>query len=183
MRPVKSKKDFVQRYAEGEFGNRSPTWSVEEFLANTEADYEDNGYDLFHLRNRTAGGSTHYNLNYREIRTAIERIDPSGWYVSAMAPTNLTLFQGEVRDSPEGLELLWTTVRKPMRDALREESSTAYRIEALGRLRTFLDTRSLDWLSWLLWAYPGHVVEFSTYSRCWGVEPGYNTVFWEVRLY
>lgn len=70
-----------------------------------------------------------------------------------------------------------------MRDALKEFSATAYRIEALGRLRAALNAASLEWLGWLLYAYPNHVIEFSAYGRCWGEEKGFNTVFWEVRLY
>ena len=72
---VNSKHDFVRRYWEGEFGNGAPTW-------NTLADWarETNDSDnpevlhdlerkgvLYHVRNRVAGGPTHYDVKPTEL--------------------------------------------------------------------------------------------------------------------
>lgn len=105
-------------------------------------------------------------------------------YVSAMAPTELTTFQGEVQESNIGwLNLYFSTVPKPMRASLVEGGRQVSGLLAKTLLDHFMDGRSRRWLDWLLYAYPGHVIEFSCYKQCWGTLPGHNTVFWEVRKY
>jgi hypothetical protein len=100
-----------------------------------------------------------------------------------MAPTEKTLFQGEVQQGIWGVDLYYTTVAKPMREALALWSRQVSGIIAVSLLRKFLCWRSYEWLEYLLEAYPDHVVEFSTYSQQWGTMVDYNTVFWEVRAY
>lgn len=182
--PVRTKANFVQRYAAGEFGNAAPTWlDVNDYLAS--------GYDEpVHLRNRAAGGPTYYNLpGPVALLSALADRDPAGYYVSAMAPTEQTILQGEVQlavpgSGRVGLELYYTTVKKPMRTALTERAATAHGIIADSLIVAHLCPNSQEWLSELIARYPGHVVEFSTYSVRWGtLFPKFNTVFWEVRLY
>lgn len=184
--PVQTKKDFTRRYRLGEFGNHSPTWeTLKEFLDDYRCvllSCQLNG--LVHLRNRVAGGDTYYNLrpsNAISIWRSVDR--PQDWYLSEMAPTDQTLFQGEVMRGIWGLELTYTTVAKPMREALQEKTNCVRGIIASSFLRYYLDDNSYDWLEVLLDRYPDHVIEFSTYSICWGTLPHYNTVFWEVRKY
>ena len=80
-------------------------------------------------------------------------------------------------------ELFYSRVAKPMREALKEKSFNVTGLEAEILLRYYLCSRSLEWLKILLERYPEHVVEFSSYGVNWGTLRGYNTVFWEVRLY
>lgn len=182
--PVLTKHDFVRRFQKGEFGNRGPTWNtLEEFIA---ADYE----GLMCLRNQIAGGPLWYDVPADKVArvfkdvTEIDGIKPSDLYFSAMAPTERTLFQGEVMQSSENsLSLFYTHVRKPMRDALREHSSSVSGIIATRLLRQFLCPNSYAWLEVLLERYPDHVVEFSTYETNWGTLPNHNTITWEVRRY
>lgn len=188
--PVKTKADFVKRYRAGEFGNHSPTWdTLEEYLAS--------GYrGLVHIRNRVAGGPTWYNVPAEEVEGRVGIItapffngspEPlekrENLYFSGMAPTEKTLIQGEVMRSTRHLEFFYSTVAKPMRDALTEKSDTIYGAAAAAVLRRYLCPNSFEWLGYLLDTYPGHVVELSTYDVEWGTLPGYNTVFWEVRSY
>lgn len=187
--PVLTKDDFTVRYAAGEFGNASPTWlTLKDFVVREEQFR--NG--LFHLRNRVAGGETHYNQSKFEVaKLWTEKDNPDNWYCSAMVPKEVEetlLIQGEVMqpyaDSGRcGLDLYCTNVPKPMRQALRERSKQLSGIIAVETLRYYLCPDSYEWLSELLQRYPGHVVEFSTYCRRWGTLPGYNTIFWEVRAY
>lgn len=190
-KPVLSKADFVGRYAAGEFGNASPTWR----------DYRH--WDMyrhrhdgrkFHIRNRVAGGPTYYNLDPVSVHSWWRQlVDNEGvleesLYISEMCPTERTLFQGEVKQTEPhsgrcGLDLLYTTVAKPMRDALAEKSQATSGIIASLLLRHYLCPNSYEWLTFLLEAYPYHVVEFTTLSTQWGTVPGYNTLFWEVRQY
>ena len=178
---VLSKEDFVKRYAAGEFGNHAPTW-------DTLDDYIKSGYEgLVHIRNRVAGGPTFYNVPKEgAIAAWIEatNIQPgSFWYISAMAPTSQTLLQGEVQDGIWGLDLYYTQIAKPMREALTVGGKIASGLSAKVILQNFLCPRSWEWMLYLLEEYKDHVIEFSTYSVDWGTLPGYNTVFWEVRKY
>ena len=100
-----------------------------------------------------------------------------------MAPTLRTVIQGEVMEGPWGLNLTWTAVKKPMRDALAVTSLYNNGLYAKLLLRKHMNDLSYEWLQYLLETYPDHVVEFSVYDYCWGTVPGHNTVFWEVRRY
>jgi hypothetical protein len=179
--PVLTKADFVRRYKRGEFGNASPTWHTpHEFI-------ESNYSGLVHLRNRVVGGTTHYNLAPSKVIVLWNaQMYPELWYASGMAPHHCNVIQGEVQVMPSigGITLMYSTVPGlPMREALAQETQYARGIIALCHLQRFLCPSSYQWLHTLLARYPGHVVEFSTFSRNWGTLPHYNTVFWEVRNY
>lgn len=100
-----------------------------------------------------------------------------------MAPTERTIIQGEVCLQHWGYHLEYSTVRKPMRDALAEERIIRSGLLAQLLLEDNLCVRSKEWLDHLFKTYKDHVVEFSTYEIEWGTIPGYNTIFWEVRNY
>jgi len=185
--PVLSKHDFVVRYELGEFGNHSPTWNnleemAEDYILETSPEGQ-----LFHVRNRIASGETWYNIPVELLAdvwyNAASRTGEENFYISAMAPTEKTLFQGEVVQGAHSLDLTYTTIAKPMRDALKEEAIRAEGIIASSLLKYYLCPKSLDWLNVLIERYPGHAIEFSTYSVEWGTLPGFNTVIWEVRKY
>lgn len=186
-RPVLTKKDFVRRYALGEFGNGAPTWNTYQEFSR---DFENYPVDqMFHIRNRVAGGLTWYNVPKLELwirwNTACALVDAENLYISAMCPTGegKTLIQGEVMQSPEGLYLHYSQVDRPMREALQQESHHAFGLKAKLLLEKYLDWNSMDWMNGLLERYPHHVIEFTALSVKWGTVPGYNTVFWEVRNY
>jgi hypothetical protein len=188
-KPVLTKADFVSRYIAGEFGNHSPTWgTLDEFLQAKYTPGRSNKLGQCHIRNRIAGGATYYNIPCIEVEHRWKRlvkhgVDPTSLYISLMAPTEETIFQGEVMRGLWGLELTYTTVALPMRDALLKDTRLARGIIASSLVKHFLCDNSYEWLQSLLDNYPDHVVEFSTYGVNWGTLPSYNTVFWEVRLY
>lgn len=171
--PVLTKADFVRRYKAGEFGNHAPTW-------NTVKELEESGYKgEVHLRNRVAGGATFYNLSVR-MAVHLWKGKERGYYCSGMAPHQYNLVQGELQD---GNITFTTEVGLPMREALAKRTQHARGIIANILLQQFMCPNSWEWLQVLLYRYPGHVIEFSTFSRNWGTLPNYNTVFWEIRLY
>ena len=180
---VDSKLDFVRRYKSGEFGNHSPTWdNISEFLQS--------GWDsgLIHIRNRIAGGETWYDIPCSNVPSVWEKCLRAGYkpgdlYLSAMAPTEKTLIQGEIQQTPVGLSLFHTCVARPMREALTINSHQDYGIISLTLLRHFMCVGSFEWMETLLDRYPGHVLEFSVYDHNWGTVPGRNTLWWEVRAY
>jgi len=175
INPVLTKQDFVHRYQMGEFGNHSPTWdSLQKFIPYS---------GLVHLRNRVAGGETYYNLSYSQACIKWSSLpNQKDWYVSAMAPTELTLIQGEVCRQVGGLYLRYNDwVRRPMREALAQCQIHVVGLTAKLTLQHYLCSRSYDWLEYLLDTYQNHIIEFSAYGVDWGTVPGVNTVFWEVR--
>lgn len=175
FQPVLSKRDFSTRYRRGEFGNSSPTWETPSELAAS-------GYfGLAHLRNRVVGGATYYNLTAEEaLDRWLKEQDRTAWYVSAMAPACYTL-NAEVLQTERHLDVHYSLVNAPMRQALASEPRWVDGIMAVLLLRKYLCPNSLEWLYELLERYPGHVVELSSFTREWGTIPGYNTVYWEVR--
>ena len=197
MPPVLTKDDFVHRYGANEFGNHSPTWSGyfdwfnargSEMGCVLEKGDKSNSLIKYHIRNRVAGAMTWYDVHGYEMfekwQAAIQQFDPGQLYISEMCPTELTTLQGEVLVNSIGrFDLYYSHVPKPMRESLREggQHTTGFHAELL--LRKHMNPRSYGWLRWLLTAYRNHVVEFTCLSRCWGTEPGLNTLFWECRLY
>lgn len=183
--PVLTKHDFVRRYSLGEFGNRSPTWDTIHEAIRDDLFYS----GLIHIRNRVAGAETWYNVDPTMAMEKYQECLSKGWkpdqlYFSLMAPTEKTICQGEVFQSADrGLALYYTTVAKPMREALKENAIQVYGIRAVETLKYYVDPSSYDWLQVLLERYPSHVVEFSTYSVELGTVPGMRTIFWEVRMY
>tara|TARA_Y100000361_G_scaffold36089_1_gene30612 strand:- start:54447 stop:55037 length:591 start_codon:yes stop_codon:yes gene_type:complete len=176
--PVLNKRDFVKRYKKGEFGNAAPTWSSVTAFKKAYALEWPTKDQLFHLRSKEPGGPTYYNLTFKKL---LSKKNTENYYVSAMAPTAKTIIQGEIRQSIKHLELRYTTVKKPMRDAFKVEDKTIFGLQVNYVVSSCLDANSQDWLFVLLDRYPNHIIEFSTYSTQWGTVPGYNTVFWEVR--
>lgn len=181
MRPVLTKRDFTERFIRSEFGNHSPTWgTLTKFLADDPPDV------LYHLRNRVAGGETFYNTPRRHVEEVWRsRADPSSWYCSRMVPPEVeqTLkIQGEVQQGPWGLDLLYTTIKKPMRWALAEWSQRLVGLQARLLLQSKMEVSSWEWLNHLLEEYEGHIVEFSTYGISWGTL-NQSTIWWECRLY
>lgn len=186
--PVLNKRDFTLRYAAGEFGNASPTWlSLGAFRQ-----YKPQGYgELFHLRNGfKPGGMTFYKQSQSAVfeRWAnMETREQSNWYCSMQVPPEVEatlLIQGEVMRTERGLYLYYSTIAKPMREALKERADSVYGIMSSSLLWHYLCPNSYEWLMELLDRYPDHVAEFSTFGRPWGtLYPRFNTVFWETRLY
>ena len=189
MKPVLTKTDFVRRYKDGEFGNASPTWNNVAAFVHDLTEGRCDTKALYHIRNRVAGGPTYYNLTavgvtaqWRKLR--LSGVDPSSLYVSMMCPTELTTFQGYFRrDGIPHWDGAWTTLARPMREAIEADAHQDTGLKVQTLLRHFLCPRSYDWLEHLFNEYPEHVVELTSFSTDWGTVPGYNTVFWEVRLY
>lgn len=183
---ISTKRQFVREYQKGTFGNASPTWNTfEDFERHlVSPQYVNPQEKFYHLRNRIAGGPTYYNLPGNQAYTLWRNAEyRNNWYVSEMAPTHLTLFQGEVRRTTRHLDLYYSRYVAPMRESLLKGGRQQYGILALSLLKYYLDSSSYEWLNYLLDEFDGHVVEFSTYATQWGTVPGMNTIFWEVRLY
>lgn len=190
-KPVLTKRDFVRRYKAGEFGNASPTWNtLKEFLHDHlisvchYLDYKFKEGNVYHFRNRVAGGKTYYNQTGQEIINLWNGVDrPGDYYCSEMAPHHKGTIQGELGYVAGDLCLTYNTQQLPMRDGFAVETKHKQGILAWLLLQDYMCHNSFYWLKHLLCEYPGHVIEFSCFSTNWGTLPHYNTVFWEVRSY
>jgi hypothetical protein len=186
--PVKTKMDFVRRYEEGEFGNRSPTWEgIQEMYDQGDLEHCKKG-TLFHIRNRIAAAETWYNVRPEDLfdvyyNDALKKFGKGDLYISQMAPTSRTTFQGELMHGVRGLEIFGTHVKKPMRDALKEKAFTISGYSVKAFLERYCDAVSYDWIQILMQRYPEHVIEFSCYNTTFGTVPNLNTLIWEVRQY
>lgn len=190
--PVLTKTDFVKRFEDGEFGNRSPIWKslVDYYKALEEGIGEPvnlGGY--YHLRNRIKGGKSWYDLKAFEVLEMAKKVIKRGeatqesLYVAGMCPTSKTILVGEVFRGVGGLNLSYRMEAVTMRAAMASGFKFAKGYLAKVILQSKMDNNSYEWLEYLLDTYEDHVVEFTTLSECWGVVPRYNTLFWEVRNY
>ena len=182
-RPVQTKWDFVPRFLKGEFGNTTPSWG-------TVKEYKESNYchQLVHVRNRIPRGVDWPNVAPTDLDLIVTKALAMGYmsrglYFSWMGPDHLKTFQGEVSTSHRHVDLSYTLLRLPMRLAFNKQRINEAGLRAIRVLKYYMSSVSYDWLCYLFDEYPGHVVEFSTYSVCWGTVPGFDTVFWEVRNY
>jgi len=195
-RPVRLKSDFVKRYALGEFGNASPTWlKIDDFrkellarktIPKRTIDADPFGV-TYSLRSSKPTDKTLYNLRpWHCLQQWLEKenLGEVGWYASEMSPHHLNVLQGELERTHEGLVLFYSTeVGLTMKDILKGRGKQVRGLSANMILKTLLPTNDLEWIEFLLEAYPSHVVEFSSFSKCWGTVNGSRTVIWEVRQY
>lgn len=182
-RPVLTKTDFVSRYNQGEFGNRSPTWNSIRELPKTLPP------GLYHLRSRIKGGKTWYDVPAPLVSFVTKNIllnreiEEKDLYVSAMCPTEDTILVGEVFRGVSGYNLSYRTEAVNMRQAQSMGFKFCTGLLSYSILKSKMDPNSFEWLEFLLEAYPDHIVEFTTLRRTWGTLPRFNTLFWEVRKY
>jgi hypothetical protein len=98
------------------------------------------------------------------------------------APDERLVLQGEVSRFVGGLYLRYSTLKLPMRSAMKDARDVGG-ASAQAILRGVLTGSSYEDLDALLELYPDAVVEFGAYAKCLGAIPGRNAVIWEVRAY
>lgn len=179
MHAPRSKAEFYRRYLKGEFGNRARDWS-------SWPELRDSGFrGLIGIRSLYRGGPCWYNVP----RETMERgewpagCNPDRVNFSEMLPDQFLILQGEIVRMPTGLELFYSTVRKPMRMALSEGPRNARGSAALEIARFAMWPTSFSDFEALMERYPDAAIEFSCYEVAVGNIPHRNTVFWEVREY
>jgi hypothetical protein len=179
--PPKTKEEFYRRYMAGEFGNRPTSWACFSDLVAS-------GYEgRVGIRNMVPGGPFHYGVKVSDLKAGCwpAGAHPSSSRFSTAMPDDRLAVQGNVQVAVGGLTLEYSCEKNVShRQAVRQPLLRhAYRLEAVGLLRTHLWGTSLDDINELLHNYPGAVIEFSAYETAVGLLPRRNTVFWEVRDY
>jgi hypothetical protein len=186
---LRRKGTFYTDFETGLFGNKARTWnSYGELVAS--------GWkDLVCIRGKgIPREDVKYNLPFEQVRKEVEGLIAKGYpeYLlkfNQSMPDYALSIQGEVvgitsRDTHmNGLELTYTTVKKPMNEGLKEETKFASGLFAKLILCSRMDPSSFEDLQALFEIYPDSAVEFSTYEVAVGDIPNRNTVFWEVRNY
>ena len=192
-RTIATKSEFYALYELGYFGNRALAWkSYEEVLASGWK-----GKICVRSKKGIDRKKPIYNFPIEHVLKEMKRrgFVPEESTFNQSMPDEHLLIQGEIRrigDKPfngnlqtalkcRGLGLRYTTVKKPMNEALREEDLWAQGLEASLILQRNLCSSSHSDIMDLLDIFPNDVIEFSTYDIAVGNIPGRNTVIWEVR--
>jgi hypothetical protein len=182
---VKTKQECYRLYERGFFGNKPLTWGS--FNEIIESGWK--GGICMRGKRGIKREKTRYDLSLEEIRKEIKEWEKQGIleneiaFNQSMPNEEHLIIQGEMMKSYRWIELLYSTVKKPMNLALREESKNIHGLKALTFLRHYLYPSSYSYMMGLLELFPDSVVEFSTYDIPVGNIPGRNTVVWEVRNY
>ena len=187
-RPIIKKDQFYREFDNGAFGNKLRSWpSVDAFFHASN--------QVFPVGLRYSGIGAQYPLYSKNLydEAEVKRLakrwvdlgaDQNLIVVSETSNDELLTIQGElVQCDWCGYALFYSTARTRMREALKSSSRHHEGPGALLILQGLMTPSSYADLEVLLDQYPGHVIEFSTFSQCLGCIPGRNTIIWEVRLY
>lgn len=174
---VLTKADFYRRFMAGEFGNRGPIW--DSFDAVWDSGYR----GLVMVRSQRPGGLCKANLTLADAWLIAEQERRDVLTFSAMCPHDRQTINGELQRDHRGLCLMYSSVKKPMRQSLAEGGRQVFGLSAQHVLKANVYAPDLDWLMELLELYPGHVIEFTAFEICWGVLPRSKCAVWEVRSY
>lgn len=177
---ITNKTQMYELLRHGKLGNYMRVWgSLEEFKRS--------GYaGITSIRSKQVGCPVClYDIRAEDIEHVVAGLSvPANSLTFCEAPPDSErTIQGELALGPWGYTFFYTTVKKPMRLALAEQSAQASGLTALMLLERYVDPASLDDIKELLRIYDGAVIEFSAFSICVGAIPNRQTVIWEVRHY
>jgi len=184
---VLNKKSNLNLFSTNAFGAKSPSW-------NTLQEVRESNYKEKVVLRTTMGGNglCCYDLTIEEAENVVKNcgIDPSFIYFNATTDDNFLVLQGEymesiiVKDSKVyACCFTYTTIKKKMRIALKEESHVEYGIQARKLLIEAMTPSSWSDFEAVLENFPNHIVEVSVYNNNYGDILGRNAIVWEVRTY
>lgn len=168
---VNNKSAMYELLRAGKFGNTARSWATYQELVDS--DYR----GLVGVRSKQPGGKFLAHVPFYFV------VDAPDCVYSEMQRDELILLQGEVYRSFNGLYVFASTVKRPMREALKLGGRHFYRSAARVALEVTMWPTDYEELLELMAEYPESVVEFSAYSTEVGILPGRNTIIWEVRNY
>ena len=179
---INNKSSCYKLYEAGCFGNKPLTWSsFDEILKSSWK-----GKISMRSKRGILRRNVIYALPIEKVPLAVKKWKRLGNPESEIGfnqsmPDEHLIIQGEITRF-NALTLRYSTLKKPMNQALAEEERECYNEEAYRLIRRSLDSSSYENLEILLETWPGSVVEFSTYNIPVG-NLHLNTIFWEVRNY
>lgn len=187
MQEITTKTQNYKLLRSGEFGNTFDTFlNIKDAIKSK--------YNSFGLRysDRSANGNNFFALCKRDelLKTYNDFIkcgaNPKSIIFSASDNDDKSkiLIQGEVGIINEEFELAYSTIKGITN---REASNRGYKrctgLTAMKMLQYYLWPSDYEWLIDLIYKYPNHIIEFSTFDAELGNIPHRNTVIWEVRKY
>ena len=185
MKAPATKKENYQLFNNGVYGNHTGSWSnAKDALRDTRA-------ELFAIRTHLKGARCDYDIPRAELlnreKDFLKTYQKQHLNISTMAPDDAIIFQGEAMRTYQGLVLTYSTIKRPMRIALAQETLHAQGFNAWNLCSKFMDAVSWENFNRLLDFESndpkyGPIVEFSVYDRPVGIL-GWNSLFWEVRRY
>ena len=180
---ILSKIECYKKYNQGLFGNTPLKWNTLEELQKSNYRGQISIRGLGISRDKVK-----YQVPFENVEQNIKNykkcgIAPESLRFNQSMPDEKLILQGEVMRGMLGLDLTYTTIKKPMNIALKEKEKYTSGIISQQILRTILSPPSFSDLDALLEIYPKSIIEFSAYSCEVGNIPGRNTIIWEVRNY
>lgn len=175
------KEDYYLLYNSGLLGNKAITWNnFEDFLKSN--------HNLVCIRSKDVGIKTRYNIPREKAEEEMKAMFLEGCkredlrFNQSMPDQHLSV-QGEIMITETGLYVLYSKLKKPMKQGLAEQSLHASGLLAAKILEHYLSPSSLSDIQALLELFPDSIIEFSAYDIPVGNLPGRNTIIWEVRNY
>ncbi|MFA6064595.1 MAG: hypothetical protein WCW44_01175 [archaeon] len=181
---INSKREFYILYNNNLLGNKPLCWDTHKDLLAS------NWRNPVCIRSTkgTARSNTRFNVPFNELEKELEDLKQTGVKDSEMSfnqsmPDEHLLIQGEVKRTEQGVYLLYSTIKKPMNLAFKEEVKHAFGLKATMIMQTFLFPQSYDDVMDFLSSFPESIIEFGAYAVSVGNLKGRNTIIWEVRNY
>lgn len=178
---VRDKVTMYRMLGEGAFGNTIRQWvDLDDWKATN------TGEALWGVRSMTPGGPCRLYCPIDEVEATALAFLAQGHrpQFSVMVDALMrVLLWADVWDSPTGLRV-YGVENPPKGLSWREGMKRGIQwdgVRGLMMLAQHLNASSLEDLWAVLDRFPGHVVELSAVSRCYGTVPGRNGIVWEVR--
>jgi hypothetical protein len=174
---IRNKNEASALFAAGVFGNYVQQWeSLQEVV--------DSGYTgLLVFRSRGAGGGkVVYDLTV-EAAAEVPFTPGLNYFNEQLNDQHKHVtFQGEIFRHTRGLELRFSLLNLPMREAMENHSRHAHGLRALMMMQHFCCAPGYEKIMELLDEYDGHVAEFTVFDiPCGALQ--WRTIVWEVRNY
>lgn len=183
--PVTNKVMMYRLLSEGAFGNTYPEWRTladwTDAVLVGGAYYDHEPWAVRSFR-KSDKGRLRLDLRKEEVAAYVQtKFGPAepvsiGPVFNAWMTARVDAYLSP--DPPCGLRVLWTPDR-----TLRSGWQNLSGLRAMGLMKHHLWPSDYDAVWDLLADYPGHVVEFSAFSRAVGTVPNRNAMIWEVRYY
>jgi hypothetical protein len=140
------------------------------------------------IRSQVADGTNFSMVAAKDVPRLFRVAESAGHRptINLQCPEHDKTLTGEVCVTHRGMEFIGShDIKQTQRTATRLQHDSVRKVglQAHLLLKAHMDATSWEWLNYLLKTYVDHTVEFTTFRNPWGIVPGVNTIFWEVRMY
>lgn len=178
---IKTKQQFIDKWLNGEFGNRVEAWrTLEETLQS--------GKSPIAIRFKSLSANSIYGIRRDDLAARVQQLEDEGihnndLYFNEAAPDKALLLQGEYWTGIPNHYLLFSARQAPMKQALQFKNLESQGLSARMLLQRHMTPSSFEDFMELADKYKDHVIEFGIYTRNVGFIPNRNVLIWEVRKY